>query len=122
MHGAASLTNLSGRTLQLFCSARGSLIVSESLLRPSPEAFAALRLRPLPAKERGEVAELQQPRNPKPVDLRQHGLDILVAAAEIAARIGQRDSVDAVEPVMLVVHQAVAADQRPQHQAQHALV
>jgi hypothetical protein len=63
-----------------------------------------------------------QSRNPEPVDFPQHGPDILMAAAEMTVRIRQRMRVDAVQPVTFVVNQAVVADRRPQHQAEHTLV
>src|SRR6185437_8990347 len=64
----------------------------------------------------------QHPGNPVLLDLLHHGLDVLAAGAEMAVRVGQRQGFDPVEPVIFIVHQAMLADQRPQHQAQHALV
>src|SRR6185437_15152879 len=64
----------------------------------------------------------KHPGNPVLLDLLHHALDVLAAGAEMAVRIGQRQRFDAVEPVIFIVHQAMLADQRPQHQAQHALV
>ena len=40
----------------------------------------------------------------------------------MALRVGQRRFVHAVETVILIVHQAAAANERPQHAAEHALI
>ena len=56
---------------------------------------------------------LQHPRNAEAFDFAEHGGEILLPGAEMAFRIGQRDRVHAVKLIMLVVHQAAVADQRP---------
>src|SRR4051794_28354620 len=64
------IVDLPGRThaecawLSKLARPESPLILFSAVPRPSPETFAALRLRPLPAKERGEVKETTPPAPP----------------------------------------------------------